>query len=317
MELRHLRYFVAVAEELNFTRAAERLYTSQPSLSEQIRNLEEEIGYPLLNRTRRKVELTEAGAVFLDDAREILQKVDEAVIRAGKAASQAREVLTIGFVPAAEVRIFPAVLPAFRAAFPQVDVVLRSLTSNEQEGAMARGELDLGFMRGPVRASNVCSEVVLDEPLRVYLPKGHRLEAYSLIPPARLNRLPMIAVDRSYGRSMHDVLARYLAHHKVVPEHTYNSANPLMSINLVAAGLGYTLLPTYAEYFMPKNVVSRPLIGGGPRCELLMAYPRETGSMSEAAVSLIERIRELARWHGSGPSAASHLKQAPSKIACM
>ena len=143
MELRHLRYFVAVAEELNFTRAAERLYTSQPSLSEQIRNLEEEIGYPLLNRTRRKVELTEAGAVFLDDAREILQKVDEAVIRAGKAASQAREVLTIGFVPAAEVRIFPAVLPAFRAAFPQVDVVLRSLTSNEQEGAMARGELDL------------------------------------------------------------------------------------------------------------------------------------------------------------------------------
>jgi LysR family hca operon transcriptional activator len=182
---------------------------------------------------------------------------------------------------------------------------------------MARGELDLGFMRGPVRASNVCSEVVLDEPLRVYLPKGHRLEAYSLIPPARLNRLPMIAVDRSYGRSMHDVLARYLAHHKVVPEHTYNSANPLMSINLVAAGLGYTLLPTYAEYFMPKNVVSRPLIGGGPRCELLMAYPRETGSMSEAAASLIERIRELARWHGSGPSAASHLKQAPSKIACM
>lgn len=135
MELRHLRYFVAVAEELNFTRAAERLYTSQPSLSEQIRNLEEEIGYPLLNRTRRKVELTEAGVIFLDDAREILHKVEEAVQRAGKAASQAREVLTIGFVPAAEVRIFPAVLPAFRAAFPQVDVVLRSLTSNEQEGA--------------------------------------------------------------------------------------------------------------------------------------------------------------------------------------
>ncbi|USP47086.1 LysR substrate-binding domain-containing protein [Alcaligenes faecalis] len=316
MELRHLRYFVAVAEELNFTRAAERLYTSQPSLSEQIRNLEEEIGYPLLNRTRRKVELTEAGVIFLDDAREILHKVEEAVQRAGKAASQAREVLTIGFVPAAEVRIFPAVLPAFRAAFPQVDVV-RSLTSNEQEGALARGELDLGFMRGPVRVTNVFSEVVLDEPLRVYLPQGHSLEAYSLIPPARLNRLPMIAVDRSYGRSMHDVLARYLAHHKVVPEHTYNSANPLMSINLVAAGLGYTLLPTYAEYFMPKNVVSRPLIGGGPRCELLMAYPRDTGCMSEAAVSLIERIRELARWHGSGPSAASHLKLAPSKIACM
>jgi len=293
LELRHLRYFVAVAEELSFTRASERLYTSQPSLSEQIRNLEQEIGFALLNRTRRKVELTEAGTVFLEEARQILHQVDAAVVRAGKAASQARETLVIGFVPAAEVRIFPAVLPAFRAAFPKVDIVLRSLTSNEQEGALTRGEIDLGFLRGPVPAANLRSEVVLIEPLRVYLPQGHTLASLTHIPPARLDRQPSINIDRGYGRSIHDAIARYLSRHKVTQGHAYHSSNPLMSINLVAAGMGYTLLPAYAEHFMPKNVLSRPLMGGGPRSELLMASPRDLGASTSASRHLMQLVRDL------------------------
>nr|WP_319528035.1 LysR family transcriptional regulator [Pseudomonas laurentiana] len=119
MELRHLRYFVAVAQELNFTRAAGRLYTSQPSLSEQIRNLELEMGFPLLIRTRRKVELTAAGVVFLEEAQRILKQVAVAVTRAAKAASQARESITIGFVPAAEVRISPAFCRCFVRLIPK------------------------------------------------------------------------------------------------------------------------------------------------------------------------------------------------------
>lgn len=294
MELRHLRYFVAVAEELNFTRAAGRLFTSQPSLSEQIRNLELEIGFPLLTRTRRKVELTPAGAVFLEEARQILGHVEMAVTRAARAATQARERITIGFVPAAEVRIFPGVLPIFRVAFPEVDIVLRSLTSEEQQVALARGEIELGFMRGPVPTANLCSEVVLVEPFRVYLPQDHPLAALERIAPGHLHDLPAINIDPGYGRSIHDALAQYLVDHGVTAGHVYPSSNPLMSINLVAAGLGYTLLPAYAENFMPKDVVSRPLPDDAPMSELLMVSPRDAAVSTAATRQLQQQVRELA-----------------------
>lgn len=294
MELRHLRYFVAVAEELNFTRAAGRLYTSQPSLSEQIRNLELEIGFALLTRTRRKVELTAAGVVFLEEARQILKQVEIAVSRAAKAASQARECITIGFVPAAEVRIFPSVLPIFRVSFPEVDIVLRSLTSEEQEAALARGEIELGFMRGPVRAANLRSEVVLVEPFRVYLPVGHSLASVDCVSPLHLDNLPAVNIDPSYGRSIHDALAHYLSHHGVTVGHIYPSSNPLMSINLVAAGLGYTLLPAYAENFMPKDVICRPLAGDAPLSELLMVSPRDSNVSTRATHHLLKLVRDVA-----------------------
>jgi LysR family hca operon transcriptional activator len=294
VELRHLRYFVAVAEELNFTRAAARLFTSQPSLSEQIRNLELEIGFPLLTRTRRKVELTPAGVVFLEQSRQILGHVEMAVALAAKAASQARERITIGFVPAAEVRIFPSVLPVFRVSFPEVDIVLRSLTSEEQQVALARGEIELGFMRGPVRAANLRSEVVLMEPFRVYLPQDHPLAAAHCIAPSQLDNLPAVNIDPGYGRSIHDALAQYLARHDVALGHVYPSSNPLMSINLVAAGLGYTLLPAYAENFMPKEVISRPLPGDAPMSELLMASPGDAGASTVATHHLLKLVRDLA-----------------------
>ena len=118
MEFRRLRYFVAVAEELSFTRAAERLYTSQPSLSEQIRCLEESLGLVLFIRSPRKVELTEVGRIFLEEARLVLRQVEYAVARAQSAGEKARESLTIGFVPSAEVQIFPVVIPALRLQHP-------------------------------------------------------------------------------------------------------------------------------------------------------------------------------------------------------
>ncbi|MHB2048788.1 LysR substrate-binding domain-containing protein [Pseudomonas sp. VEM90] len=294
MELRHLRFFVAVAEELSFTRAATRLFTSQPSLSEQIRNLELEIGFALLTRTRRKVELTPAGVVFLDEARQILGHVEMAVARAAKAASQ-RERITIGFVPAAEVRIFPSVLPIFRVSFPEVDIVLRSLTSEEQEVALARGEIELGFMRGPVRAANLHSEVVLVEQFRVYLPHDHPLVAAPSITPSQLDNLPAINIDPGYGRSIHDALAQYLARHDVTSGHVYPSSNPLMSINLVASGLGYTLLPAYAENFMPKDVVSRSLPSDAPTSELLMVSLHDIDANSGALNYLKHIVREAGR----------------------
>ncbi|HDI5900374.1 TPA: LysR family transcriptional regulator, partial [Escherichia coli] len=146
MELRHLRYFVAVAQALNFTRAAEKLHTSQPSLSSQIRDLENCVGVPLLVRDKRKVALTAAGECFLQDALAILEQAENAKLRARKIVQEDRQ-LTIGFVPSAEVNLLPKVLPMFRLRQPDTLIELVSLITTEQEEKIRRGELDVGLMR--------------------------------------------------------------------------------------------------------------------------------------------------------------------------
>ncbi|PLN72161.1 transcriptional regulator, partial [Klebsiella quasipneumoniae] len=149
MELRHLRYFVAVAQELNFTRAAEKLHTSQPSLSSQIRDLEQCVGVSLLERDKRKVTLTAAGECFLQDAKAILDQAESAKMRARKIVQHDNH-LAIGFVPSAEVNLLPDVLPLFRRKQPNTRVELVSLITTEQEDKIRSGELDIGLMRQPI-----------------------------------------------------------------------------------------------------------------------------------------------------------------------
>ncbi len=149
MELRHLRYFVAVAQELNFTRAAEKLHTSQPSLSSQIRDLEQCVGVALLERDKRKVTLTAAGECFLQDAQAILDNAEQAKLRARKAALN-NDHLAIGFVPSAEVNLLPKVLPMLRLRQPETHIELASLITTQQEEKLRSGELDVGLMRYPV-----------------------------------------------------------------------------------------------------------------------------------------------------------------------
>lgn len=293
MELRHMRYFVAVAEELSFTRAARRLHTSQPSLSEQIRKLELEIGAPLLQRTRRTVALTDAGSVFLEEARLVLRQADEALLRTREVAQRARETLTIGFVPAAEVWVFPTVLAALRLRFPNVLIALRSLTSGQLEQALDRGEVDVAFLRPPPRGALAHGEVVLVEPVRLFLRADHPLAAAAHVVPEQLDRLRFVAVDRDYAHALHNVTTAYLAEHGIEPEEELASSNVLMSMNLVAGSFDYTLLPAYAETFSPRNVVSRPLVGGDPQLELIMATPREEENCSEAVRCLLGLVREL------------------------
>jgi LysR family hca operon transcriptional activator len=149
MELRHLRYFVAVAEELNFTRAAQRLNTAQPSLSQQIKQLEEHVGVPLLDRTKRNVALTAGGKVFLLDAREILARVDRAGSRAVRAQREKSAELVIGVVPAAEIKILPKLIPLVERSYPKIRLVFHNLPSAEQKRLLATGSLDFGLLRGP------------------------------------------------------------------------------------------------------------------------------------------------------------------------
>ncbi len=294
MELRHLRYYVAVAEELSFTHAAETLYTSQPSLSEQIRNLERDVGCRLLRRNRRKVELTEAGAVFLEQARRILRQVDDALDATRKAAENAAASLRIGFVPEAEVRIFPKVLTELRVMFPELNTVLRSMTSDEQEQALAHGEIDIGFLRPPLRVPSLQSELVLREPLRVFLSAQHELAALEKIPVRKLDGLPQVDTDNKFGRPLRDVVDAYLQRHRVRTGKGPTSSNILMSVNMVAGGFGYALLPSYAEAFCPRTVVVRPLKGSSPQVDLLMATARDA-EPSPPLLKLMELVRVLKR----------------------
>lgn len=270
MELRHLRYFVAVADELNFTRAAQRLHTAQPSLSQQIRDLEDEIGTQLLERSKRKVELTEAGCVFLAEARLVLAQADRAVARARQAGRDGGLTVRIGFVPAAEVEIFPAVLPKLRMRFPGVNVELRSLPTMEQEEALLRGDIDVAFMRRPVRSPDLFTEVVLTEPIVVLMPTGHPLAVHADIAPSMLDGLPFIQTNPAYAGQLHDIVREYLAAHCIRPDVAQVATNILLNLNLVGMGLGVALLPAYVDALAGDSVCCRPLAGNAPEIDLLM-----------------------------------------------
>ncbi|WER46287.1 DNA-binding transcriptional regulator HcaR [Cupriavidus sp. WKF15] len=278
MELRHLRYFIAVADELSFTRAAERLHTAQPSLSQQIRNLEDEIGTPLLERTRRKVELTEAGRVFLAEARLIVAHADRAVERARQVGQQAGATVTIGFVPAAEIRVFPAILPRLRLQFPNVNVELRSMPTHELEQALLQGEVDVAFMRDPVHSAALTREVVLVEPLIVLLPSAHPLAKLDRIPPAKLAGEPFISTHPQYSGQVHTAAQGFFIQHKLQCNVAQVATNILLNLNLVGMGLGYALLPEYAASLTSNAICARPLEGAPPHVELLMVSRAEPHS---------------------------------------
>lgn len=319
MELRHLRYFVAVAEELNFTRAAERLFTSQPSLSEQIRNLEDSLGFILLIRTPRKVELTEMGKAFLDEARSILKQVEGAVSRTRATVDQAPSSLSIGFVPSAEVQVFPVVLPALRLKHPNVQILLKSLTPPEQLAALGQGEIDIAFTRPPLGVPHFHSDVVLTDAIRLFIHRAHPMASLDRIDPALLDGVPHISTDPVYSQSLSNLAQAYLQLHGGIPSESLSSSNILMSLNLVAGGLGFALLPAYAEKFSPRNVVSRPLAFREPRLDLLMAYSPECTCHSAAMLSLIDLVHERihahparAHWQEESPTATGQ----PSVRAC-
>ncbi|MEM5326603.1 DNA-binding transcriptional regulator HcaR [Paraburkholderia sp. JHI2823] len=289
MELRHLRYFIAVADELSFTRAAQRLHTAQPSLSQQIRNLEDEVGTPLFERTRRKVELTEAGKVFLAEARLVVAQADRAVARA-RQVGQGRATVTIGFVPAAEIRVFPVILPRLRLRYPEVNVELRSLPTAEQEEALLRGDIDVAFMRRPVVSPELRSEVVLTEPLVVVLPSGHPLAKQERIAPAQLSGEPFISTHPQFSGQVHSVVEAYCEAHGIERKVAQVATNILLNLNLVGMGLGYALLPAYVSSLTSSAICTRPLEGEPPTIDLLMVSRKEPHAAELEA--LFELVRE-------------------------
>jgi len=293
MELRHLRYFQAVAEELHFGRAAARVRTAQSSFSAQIRDLEEEIGVQLLHRTKRQVHLTDAGRIFLVQVRATLKQVDQAVSAAKRAKQGQAGTLTIGFVPSADCISFPEILRIFRQQYSDVQIDLRNLTASEQIDALRQGELDIGFFR-PVRLDRVLtSEKILQEPVVVVLPRKHRLLAKPELSLEDVGAEQLILCSRLHAPLQHDVIIARFRAANLVPNISLETDHIQTVLGLVAAGIGISLLPASVENLRAPGLRYRPLRKPAPMMEMAVAYRRD--DPSRVLANFLALVRELSR----------------------
>ena len=275
MELRHLRYFVAVAEELSFTRAASRLRTAQPSLSQQIRQLEHEVGVALFERTRHHVRLTAAGRLFLDEAREILSRVERAARRAARAAAGEVE-LSVGTFPAADVKILPRLRPLIAARLPHLHLVLHSKYAVDPISGLRHGRVDVAFLRGPLVEPELVVTDILREPIMVLLPASHELASRKRIRLDRIETLFCIPISRLVAPGLHDAVGTFCQRANVRTHSVLEADNVVSHLHMVAAGLGFALLPDYVGTLLPPGVVMKPLDWDPvPTVSIVMARRRE------------------------------------------
>lgn len=291
MELRHLRYFITVAEELNFSKAALKLYTAQPSLSQQIKDLEEDVGVRLLNRTKRKVELTEEGAVFLEQARLTLAQADKAVAMARQVSKAKQQLLRISFVPVAEMKVFPFVLPNLRVQNPELTIELLSLNNTDQMRGLKKGEIDITFTRNNFHNEEIESKFVLREPLIFLLPKDHPLAKYERIPVKALNGIDFIIPSEVQSKTLHDTIIDFTKAHNVELNVVQKADNILFNINSIGMGLGCTILPGYIAPLTMNNTVIRPLDVELPSLDLYVSYRKN--SKSVAVQKFIELLTKI------------------------
>lgn len=281
MELRHLRYFVAVAEHGSLTLAAERLHTVQPSLSRQIRDLEAEIGAPLFTRSVRGIELTPAGRAFLDQARLTLTQAASAIEAARRAAIPAKPSFAIGFLTGQEIDWLPPATRALGEHLATLDVRITSDYSPRLAEELQHRRLDVAFLRREEQP-DVAYKVIATEPLVVVLPSDHRLAAMTEIAPRELAGEPFITMSPT-APVLRRIIDAYLRRNKLKPPVAHEIDNLGMAVSMVASTRAITLLPAYARNFLPWSVVSRPLAGKPPTIELAIGYHRHDTSPLLAA----------------------------------
>jgi LysR family hca operon transcriptional activator len=303
MELRHLRYFVAVAEEGSLTNAAERrLHTAQPSLSRQIRDLEAEVGVKLLERGARGTELTAAGRIFLDHARLALLQVEAAGEAARRAAQPQKATFMIGFLTGHEMVWLPDALRILHEEEPGIEITLASQSSPELAGALMRGKVDVALLRRETQAPGVTFKFMIKEPLVAMVPAGHRLASRKEISPQEVAAETYISPTR-FAPILKSVIENYMATFGITLKAEYESDNLTSTMSLVASTGGATLVPIYARHVLPPTVVLRPLKGEAPTIDLFMGYNRANASpvlkrflaRADELVAAVARYTSLAR----------------------
>src|SRR5579885_297450 len=294
MELRHLRYFVAVAEELHFSRAAERLHIAQPPLSQQIRQLEDELGVRLFERTRRRVELTDAGRMVLEEARRTLAQAERVASTARRASEGSAGFLRVGFSSSAPYTTLPAVLRAFRAQYPEVALNLFERSTEEQIELIAADKIDVAFVRRPVENApdSLIVRTILREPFVLALPRDHRLCRRREVDIRSLAGEPFVLFPRHAAPGLYDQFAAICRRGGFKPRVAQEAVQMQTIVSLVSAGLGVAIVPASIRKLHRERVAYRPIHPGNATSEMAVVYDRNNSSRA-----LQSFLRVAARSH--------------------
>ncbi|MBW4479164.1 MAG: LysR family transcriptional regulator [Tolypothrix brevis GSE-NOS-MK-07-07A] len=289
MELRHLRYFVTLAEELHFGRAAERLHIAQPPLSQQIRQLETELGFELFHRTKRKVELSEAGQVFLDEVQQIFKQLEQA-IQVGRQTSRGEMgQLVIGFVSSAPYNILPKILRAFRGSVPGVRLELHELTTNEQLRWLRESRIDVGFVRPPIEDDILNFETIFQESLIIALPDTHLLANQCNVCLRSLKNEPFILFPRLLAPGLYDLIISLCLQAGFSPNVTQEAIQMQTIVSLVAGGLGIAIVPESLQNLQRTGLVYKAVKEATPKTAIAIIWRKNDTSAT------VQKFLEIVR----------------------
>ena len=287
MELRHLRYFLAVAESLNFSRAAEILHIAQPPLSQQIQQLEAELGFQLFHRTKRRVQLTAAGELFQRETQQLFQQLEQAIEKGQQASRGEVGQLAIGFVSSAAYNVLPLILQRFRQAVPGVTLELQELTTNQQLELLHQGKIDVGFVRPPVANmddkinTGIQSRIIFQEPLIVALSTVHPLAQQETVEVRSLQFEPFILFPRHLAPGLHDPIISLCQQAGFSPQIVQEAIQMQTIVSLVAAEMGVAIVPSSLQNLQRRGVVYKPFIDIVPIVEIALIWQSPSSSTVE------------------------------------
>lgn len=292
MELRHLAGFVAVAEELHFGRAAARLHMAQPALSQQIRQLEKELGVELLHRNTRSVTMSEAGRALLKPARQVLTDVEIAKRSATLGTSEIVGRVTIGFAGASSRNVLPRLARAVRAEQPGIELVLQGQTyAGAALAEIVAGQVDIGFCRLPVTDNAIATRVYEHERVVAALPSDHRLAQQETIELADLASEPFVTFPGNRGSSVRDALVHAAMNAGFTPQIVQEAPDSYTILSLVAAGVGVTVTVSSVQHIATTGLIYRDLRGDIPDLAAVLAWRKDkTSSEVRAVLEIAERV---------------------------
>ena len=258
-ELSQLRFFLAVATELNFSRAAKRLNMTQPPLSRQIQLLEHQLGVELFDRSTRSVVLTAAGRRFFIEAQDLLQRAHVATLNAQKMSQGNIGSVNISFVASAVYEFLPRVVAEGKERYPHIDISLKEMTTGEQFEALRLRQSDIGLVRAPSAVTGVSSEILVREPFVLALPRRHPLAALPEITLTRLDKQPFIMYALSAWQPFYELLAGMFRSNHIQPNYVQHIGSTLTILSLVNAGMGVALVPESATRILFDEIMFRPI----------------------------------------------------------
>jgi DNA-binding transcriptional LysR family regulator len=291
-DTRQLRYFVAVAEQLHFGRAAAALHISQPPLSRAIRGLEEQLGARLLSRSRRRVELTAEGARLYEEAKKVLAQLERTALEVGAMAAGQSGRLRLGFVSLADYGVLPGLLKSFKSARPGVSLALREMLSPDQAAALSAGELDFGLLLPPV-AGDFEHLVAQSERFVAALPARHAAARQRRIAMRDLAGEAFVMVPRDIAPGLYDIVAGLAARAGFSPRVAQEAIQMQTVVSLVSSGLGVAIVPASIANLGRRGVVYRELADAHPRLDLWLAWRR--GALGATARDFLAHARRGAR----------------------